>query len=77
MAPGLGSGAVVGAGWTSQVGRMGWTPTATVAPPHDAVVEVWWMSQVVRGRYNAAAQQWIGLDGYVMSGVTHWRRIEQ
>ncbi len=77
MATGLGSGAVVGAGWTGQVGRMCWTPTATVAPPQNAVVEVWWMSQVVRGRYNATAQEWIGLDGVVMAGVTHWRRIEQ
>lgn len=77
MAPGLGSGAVVGAGWTDQVGRMGWTPTATVAPPQNAVVEVWWMSQVHKARYNATAQEWVGLDGYVMSGVTHWRVIRE
>ncbi len=75
MASELGSGTVVGAGWTDQVGRLGWTPTNTVAPPHDAIVEVWWMSQIRKARYNTTMQKWIGLDGYVMAGVTHWRTI--
>ena len=68
---------VVGAGWTEQVSGNAWTPTATVAPPKDAIVEVWWLSQIVKGRYNQTAQEWIGLDGVVMAGVTHWRMIRE
>ena len=68
---------VVGAGWTEQVAGNAWTPTATVAPPQNSIVEVWWMSQIVKGRYNHTAQEWIGLDGVVMAGVTHWRVIRE
>lgn len=68
---------VVGAGWSEQVTGNAWTPTATVAPPQNAIVEVWWMSQICKGRYNATAQEWIGVDGVVMAGVTHWRVIRE
>ena len=71
------AGRVVGAGWAEMAMSNEWTPTASVASPHNAIVEVWWMSQTVKGRYNPTAQEWIGLDGIVMVGVTHWRMIRE
>lgn len=67
----------VGAGWTEIVLGNEWNPMVTVMPPSDRVVEVWWMGQVWRGRYDRECGTWKNLDGVVMTGVTHWREIRE